>query len=572
MIFPKEFIEEIKDRISASQVVRRRVQLKSKGTSEHSGLCPFHNEKTPSFTVNDSKGFFHCFGCGAHGNIFDFLMRTEGLNFPEAVEKLALEAGMRLPKADPKFLEKLDKDARLLSCAEAAWKFFKSQLFTTNGYRAREYLQERSLTAQTIEEFGLGFAPDIPGALKNALLEQKFTVQEMETIGLIKNNYEMFRGRLIFPITNTKGRVIAFGGRILGQGEPKYLNSPETPIFHKRRVLYGKAIARKFIHETGQAIVCEGYMDVISLNQHGFKNGVAPLGTSLTEDHLAELWAMAPEPTLCFDGDGAGQRAAMRAAYLALPLLQPGKSLKFVTLPKGKDPDDVAKESPELLKKLLQTARALSEVVYEFEKNAKPIATPEQQADFKARLDARSKEIKNSEISRNYADFFKSLLWNEFKPKGTQTTSNTVSSGVVKLATAKATSQKIDNFQLYLMGCLLEAPQLLEDGGIQEELANFEISNLEIDKLRQNILHTSSADAFDFNEVIQTLPVNLNSEVKKGMAYARKRPAKEAWASLTESYYLEVRTIEAEENDDWEIYNLQELERAKQRMNQKNND
>src|SRR5688572_13481858 len=186
----------------------------------------------------------------------------------------------------------------------------------------------------------------------------------METIGLIKNNYEMFRGRLIFPITNTKGRVIAFGGRIMGAGEPKYLNSPETPIFHKRRILYGKAIARKFIHETKEAIVVEGYMDVISLNQSGFKNAVAPLGTSLTEEHLQELWAMAPEPTLCFDGDNAGQRAASRAANLALPFLMPGKSLKFVVLPKGKDPDDVARENPNFLKQLLLGASALSEVVY----------------------------------------------------------------------------------------------------------------------------------------------------------------------------------------------------------------
>ena len=571
MIFPKEFIEEIKNRISASQVVRRRVILKSRG-SEHSGLCPFHNEKSPSFTVNDTKGFFHCFGCGAHGNIFDFLMRTEGLNFPEAVEKLALEAGMRLPKADPKFLEKLDKDARLISCAEAAAKFFKAQLFTSNGYKAREYLEGRGLTAQTIEEFGLGFAPDIPGALKNALLEQKFTVQEMETIGIIKNNYEMFRGRLIFPITNAKGRAIAFGGRIMGVGEPKYLNSPETPIFHKRRILYGKAIARKFIHETGEAIVCEGYMDVISLNQNGFKNAVAPLGTSLTEEHLQELWAMAPEPTLCFDGDGAGQRAAMRAAYLALPFLQPGKSLKFVYLPKGKDPDDVAKESPDFLKKLLQTAKALSEVVYELEKTAKPSATPEQQADFKARLDARAKEIKNPEISRNYAEFFKNLLWKEFKPKKEQTINNTASSTVVKMVTATPSSQKLEQLLLYMFGCLLEAPKLLQDQSIQEELANFEISNLEIDKLRQYILHTSAADAFDFNQVIETLPLRFKPEVQNGMAYARKRAANEAWQSLTESYYFEVRTIEAVNNDDWEIFNLQELEQANQRINHQNND
>ena len=575
MIFPKEFVEEIKDRISASQVVRRRVVLKARSSAEYSGLCPFHNEKSPSFTVNDNKGFFHCFGCGAHGNIFDFVMRTEGLNFPEAVEKLALEAGMRLPKADPKFIEKLDKDARLVACAEAAAKFFKAQLLTSNGYRAREYLQSRGLTQQTIEEFNLGFAPDIPNLLKNALLEQKFTVQEMETIGIIKNNYEMFRGRLIFPITNTKGRAIAFGGRIMGVGEPKYLNSPETPIFHKRKILFGKAIARKFIHETKEAIVCEGYMDVISLNQAGFKNAVAPLGTSLTEEHLQELWAMAPEPTLCFDGDSAGIRAAARAANLALPFLQAGKSLKFVQLPKGKDPDDVAKENPELLKKLLLGAKSLSEMVYETEKELKSIITPEQQADFKARLEAKAKEIKNTDISKNYADFFKNRLWQEFKGKQAQNTSNSASSGVVKLSVARATSQKIEQIQLYLLGAVIGATELLNDTNIQEELANLEIEQVEIDKLRQNILQTIASDAFDFNEVIELLPHGLNAEVKKGMAFVKKQPANEAWNSLMESYYMELNQKEVEENDscdEEDFYRLQELVVAKQKINQKNND
>ena len=277
-------------------------------------------------------------------------------------------------------------------------------------------------------------------------------------------------------------------------------------------------------------------------------------------------------PALVGDGDGAGQRAASRAANLALPFLLPGKSLKFVSLPKGKDPDDIAKENPELLKKLLQSARALSEIIYELEKTARPVTTPEQQADLKARLEARSKEIKNSEISHNYGEFFKSQLWNEFKSKKQQNPNNTASSNVTKLAGIRTESQKLDQLLLYLIATLLEAPQLLEDTSIQEELANFEISNVEIDKLRQNILHTSASDAFDFNEVIQALPIKLKPDVEKGMAYARKRSANEAWLSLTESYYLEVRTIEAEKNDDWEIFGLQELEQAKQKINQKNND
>lgn len=574
MIFPKEFIEEIKDRISISAVVKRRVQLKSRG-NEHSGLCPFHNEKSPSFTVNDSKGFFHCFGCGAHGNIFDFLMRSEGLNFPESVERLAGEAGMQLPKADPKIIEKLDKEARLVSCAEAAAKFYQAQLLTSNGFVAREYLQKRGLNQQTIDEFGLGFAPDTPNLLKNHLLAQKFTENEMAEIGLIKNGYEMFRGRLIFPITNNKGRAIAFGGRILSQGEPKYLNSPETPIFHKRKVLFGKAIARKFIHEAGEAIVCEGYMDVISLNQAGFKNAVAPLGTSLTEDHLRELWAMAPEPVLCFDGDGAGIRASTRAANLALAYLTSGKSLKFVELPKGKDPDDIARENPNLLRQLILNAKPLSQLIYDSEKAEKPFATPEQQADLKNRLEQKAQIIKDATISRNYLDFFKSQLWQEFKGKNQVVSVATTSTNIIKLVNIQADSHKLEQLQLYMLGVLLEAPELLKDTNVEEELANFEIANLEIDNIRQNILHSVVSNRFDFTEIIVKLPAAFESHLKKGMTFAQKQSAIQAWGQLKQSYYLELGQKEVEDNNELEeeeFYKLQELVLLKQKINQSNND
>ena len=571
MIFPKEFIEEIKDRVSASQVVRRSVQLKSRG-SEHSGLCPFHSEKSPSFTVNDNKGFFHCFGCGAHGNIFDFLMRSEGLTFPEAVERLALEAGMRLPKADPKIMERLDKESRLISCAEAAAKFFKSQFLTSAGYAAREYLQKRGLSQQVIEEFGLGFAPDVPNMLKNHLLAQKFTESEMIEIGLIKNGYEMFRGRLIFPITNNKGRAIAFGGRILDKGEPKYLNSPETPIFHKRKVLFGKAIARKFIHESGQVIVCEGYMDVISLNQAGFKNAVAPLGTSLTEEHLRELWAMAPEPLLCFDGDGAGIRAATRAANLALPLLTPGKSMNFAELPAGKDPDDIARADPAMFAGLLKNAKVLSQLIYDSEKNLRPIATPEQQADFKLRLEQRAKEIKDANISKNYQDFFKSQLWQEFKNKAPASGAVQASAKVIKLVNIQTDAYRIEQMQLRMLGVLLATPDLLKDTAIEEELANFEISNLEIDNVRQNILHSFASNRLDFTEIISNLPTSFEEPVKKGMLAASGQLAVAVWKKMTEQYYLALAEIENNENDGWEISALQELERARQKINQNNND
>ena len=346
MIFPKEFLNQVRDRVAISQIVGKRVSLKHKG-KEHSGLCPFHSEKTPSFTVNDDKGFYHCFGCGAHGNVFDFVMQMEGLSFPESVERLATEAGLAIPQADSKVSKEYDRYAKLMACAESAAKFFQDQLRSSAGFEAREYLARRGVSAKIIEEFRLGFAPDTQGKLREVINAAGFSTKEMEEIGLIKNTYEMFRGRLIFPITDVKGRVIAFGGRILGAGEPKYLNSPETPIFHKRRVLYGRAIARKAVYDTGSIIVTEGYMDTISLHQSGFKNTVAPLGTSLTDEHLAELWQLAKEPVMCFDGDSAGKRAAIRAGELALPLLKAGLSLKFIELPSGQDPDDVCARQPE---------------------------------------------------------------------------------------------------------------------------------------------------------------------------------------------------------------------------------
>jgi DNA primase len=352
MAFSPAFLDELRARINLSDVVGRRVRLIRRG-HEHSGLCPFHNEKTPSFTLNDDKGFFHCFGCGAHGDVIGFVMKTENLSFPEAVERLADEAGLAIPKSAPEDAARAKVELSLFAVTEAAGKWFQERLRAPDGRIAREYLAGRGVDAQTIARFRLGFAPDGRGALKSALAAQGFPESLMITAGLLvvpedgRPAYDRFRGRLMFPIEDPRGRVVAFGGRILGDGEPKYLNSPETPLFHKGRQLYGLRHAREILKAPNLAgqpslLVVEGYMDAIAALSVGIA-AVAPLGTALGEDQIALLWRLVAEPVLCFDGDSAGLRAAGRAAERGLPLVKPGFSLSFATLPKGDDPDTLVR-------------------------------------------------------------------------------------------------------------------------------------------------------------------------------------------------------------------------------------
>jgi DNA primase len=348
MSLPRGFLDELRARVSIVDVVARKVRLTRKG-HEYSGLCPFHNEKTPSFTVSAEKGFYHCFGCGAHGDAISFEMRAQGLSFMEAVERLAAQAGMQVPQSSPEEAAQSRRAATVLEALEAACKFYEQRLRLPEGREALAYAQGRALSEETIARFRLGYAPT-GNALKAALVRDGWDESTLAEAGLIgvpddgRSSYDILRGRLTFPITDKRGRVIAFGGRSLGDGQPKYLNSPDTPVFHKGHVLYGLAQARAAAFESGRVVVVEGYMDAIAMSQAGLAEVVAPLGTALTEGHLAELWRLADEPILCFDGDAAGQRAARRAAERALPELKPGKSLRFALVVGGKDPDEVLRE------------------------------------------------------------------------------------------------------------------------------------------------------------------------------------------------------------------------------------
>jgi DNA primase len=330
--FPPAFLDELRFRVRLTDVIGRKVKLVRKGR-EWAGCCPFHNEKTPSFYINEDKGFYHCFGCGAHGDVIRFLTEAEGMGFLDAVQNLADMAGMEVPRATPEDIQKAERVKGLHDIMDAAATHFTEQLNGIGGSAARAYFERRGLSRETIQKFRLGFAPDSRTALRTALLAKGASEQQLIDGGLLiqvedKQPYDRFRGRVMFPIRDPKGRVIAFGGRVLDGGEPKYLNSPDTPLFDKGRNLYNFDVAAPLARKSAEIYVVEGYMDVIGLAQAGIETAVAPLGTALTEDQIKLLWRCAPEPLLCFDGDAAGQKAGLRAALRALPLLEPGKSLR----------------------------------------------------------------------------------------------------------------------------------------------------------------------------------------------------------------------------------------------------
>lgn len=411
MAFPPGFLDELRARLPLADLVGRRTRLTRKGR-EYAGLCPFHNEKTPSFYVVEDKGFFHCFGCGAHGDAVGFVMRSENLDFIEAVERLAGEAGLAVPQQTPQERERAQRQKTQLEALAAAGEFYETQLWSAAGSRAREYLSARGLDEETIRRFRLGWAPDDRQTLRRAL-GKDFPEQMLVEAGLLRrseqggNPYDYFHARVMFPIGDRAGRTIAFGGRAIGDEQPKYLNSPDTPLFEKGRVLYAWAAARANVgrDETAAAsvIVTEGYMDVIALHRAGFPTAVAPLGTALTEAQLQELWRLSAEPVLCFDGDSAGQRAAIRALRRALPLLKPGRSLHFATLPPGEDPDSLIRTAGAgAFRDVLAKAKPLSDILWHAELAVRPIDTPERRADLKARLQDNVRQIADTDVQREY--------------------------------------------------------------------------------------------------------------------------------------------------------------------------
>jgi DNA primase len=424
MRFTPQFLDELRARLPVSEVVGKRVKLKKAGR-EWKGLSPFQQEKSPSFTVNDQKGFYHDFSSGRHGNIFDFVMETEGVSFPEAVERLASMAGMAVPAATPDAARHEQRRKTLHDVMELAAKFFADTLASRNGAKARGYLADRSISPATQVQFRIGYATGERFALKEHLGSHGISTEDMVEAGLLVAGdgipvpYDRFRDRVMFPITDARGRVIAFGGRALEKDVPaKYLNSPETPLFHKGDNLYNLATARQATHNGAPLIVVEGYVDVIAMVTTGFAASVAPLGTALTENQLALLWKMADEPILCFDGDRAGQKAAYRAADLALPHLKPGKSLRFALLPEGQDPDDLARTGGRgAIEEVISAARGLADMIWSREIEGGSFATPERRAALEARIGELTNGVRDEVVRRYYRQDLAERLQRTFAPE-----------------------------------------------------------------------------------------------------------------------------------------------------------
>ena len=419
MTLTPAFLDELRARTLLSALVGKSVKL-TKAGREFKGCCPFHNEKTPSFYVNDDKGFYHCFGCSAHGDAIRWMTEQQGLPFIEAVKELAQAVGMEMPAQDRQSIERAERAKGLHDLMADAAHFFVDQLNGIAGAEARSVLERRGIKAETARTFGIGYSPDSRGKLREAL--KSYGDPALIESGMLikvddKEPYDRFRGRLMIPIRDPRGRVIAFGGRVIGQGEPKYLNSPDTPLFDKGRTLYNLDRAAGASRKSGRVIVVEGYMDVIALAQAGFGEAVAPLGTALTEHQLERLWRLTDVPILCFDGDSAGQKAAIRAALRALPGLAPGRSLSFVTLPEGLDPDDLVRtRGPAAFEALLDKPAPLVDLLWSHEYAAEPLDTPEQRAGLRRRLADHVAAIRDRVVAEEYQAEFRRRVDECFAP------------------------------------------------------------------------------------------------------------------------------------------------------------
>lgn len=424
--FADDLLDEIRNRVGLAEVIGRQVRLIRRGR-EFVACCPFHQEKTPSFTINEQKGFYHCFGCGAHGTIFDFVMQSEGVGFPEAVERLAQQAGILLPRSEPADGERARRRQSLFDVMDRAASHYQQSLRMPEGKPALAYLRGRGLDDGAIARFRLGFASPGRSSLRAALAREGIAEALLLEAGLLIQPdegdggcFDRFRGRVMFPINDRRGRIVGFGGRILGTGEPKYLNSPETPLFHKGRLLYGLPAAAEAARRTGRLIVVEGYMDVIGLALAGYEETVAPLGTALTEEQLQELWRLVPEPILCFDPDAAGRRAAARACERALPLLRPGLGLRFAfpAAETGDDPDQLVRRYPrQFLARTLAEAVTLSQMLVWLETQGRQPTSAEARAAAADRLRARALTIADATVRTQFIATFRDALRPRFVAK-----------------------------------------------------------------------------------------------------------------------------------------------------------
>lgn len=476
-----------------SEVIGKRIPIKKFGR-EWKACCPFHNEKTPSFTINDEKGFYHCFGCAAHGDAIEFIRKFEHLSYAEAIEMLARDAGIPLPELSPQKERKIAEYKVQQDVVEAACEWFEKQLYSASHIDAMAYLEQRGLHAQTIHQFRLGYAPDQRHALHDYLKSKGFDLKQQTDAGLVSTSddgrvYDRFRGRIIFPIRNGSGKAIAFGGRILDNNKKniaKYLNSPETDLFKKGDVLYNLDLAKRPAREKNMVVVMEGYMDVVSTAQSGVDYAVATLGTAVTDEHLRKLWQLTKEPILCLDGDAAGARAMMRAAEIALPLITPGHSLRFAVLPAGEDPDSyISKHGKDSFEKLLSHSKRLSQVLWEMLAPQYKLNLAEGRAGLEAAYKKLANQIQDATVKQHFMNYFKKQLWETTNSKKPATK---LRSQKVEQVVAQHHSAGLEMLTSRMLKTLILFPKLLLRASVEEFVSHVTIATPQLNRLRNAIL------------------------------------------------------------------------------------
>ena len=501
MKIPLEFYNHLRDHVRVSDVVRQRLVLTRKGV-EYLGICPFHDEKTPSFTVNDAKKFYHCFGCSAHGDVIRFVSETNGISYKESAVKIAGDNGIELPKMSENEERRYEEADHIYGILELATQFFISKLTDDS----KKYLDKRGVSLKSIDNFAIGYAPG-GGELEKFFKKKSIPLKDLLKAGLVGRKddgriYEIFNKRIMFPIKNIYNKIVGFGGRSVGDIMPKYINSPETIIFKKGEVMYGENIATGYSYKDNYSIVVEGYMDVIALHQAGFKHAVASLGTAVTDKHIQKLWRSGDEIIACLDGDSAGLRASAKMIEMALPYITANKSISFVELPTGLDPDDLIKDNgPKAFNQILSKRLGLSEMIWKNEYTGKVFKTAESRAALEQKLNEYCNKIEDKSLRDNFKRYFKDITWNSLVRK--QSSKNNKENNSKELTNAKEYSE-IEVLEYSICAFLIKYPDIINDIEFKEFIFNLELKDTKLNDFKMTILDITLNAEGELAELINT--------------------------------------------------------------------
>ncbi len=533
MAINPRFLDELRNRLTLSEIIGRRIKVTRTGR-ESKACCPFHSEKTPSFTINDDKQFYHCFGCGAHGDVINFLMQHDNISFIDSVESLAAEAGMQVPEQSPQEVQKAKEDKDLYSLLEDATLFFEGYLHEQRNNDALGYLIDRGLTNETIAEFRIGFAPDDGQALRKFLLAKDYSDKDMIKAGVIRPStrggdpYAFFRDRVMFPVPDRRGRIVAFGGRILPEhmrppqrGDfvpPKYINSAETPLFHKGSMLYGEPIARRAAADGQSLILVEGYLDVIACAQAGVRGALAPMGTAVTQEQIISMWNMIPDftkvPILCFDGDNAGRKAARRVSENILPLLEAGRSVSFAFMPDGEDPDSLIKSSGvKGFQNILRGSISLFEFIWNAYIGGREFKTPETRAGVIKQLENEVAKVSDNDVQMHYKSLLRQKVSEtffkrkDFKSNNKWQSNNNKGVGMTPPRPPAHQARAARLFPCILLAGIVNHPYIFDN--VEDSLCNLKIQDVQLDRLRQNIISILSDEPITKHDILLEKLKNL---------------------------------------------------------------